>query len=102
MHGPMTLAGPDFPVLIFSQDDASLAGIRDLARTLGQRGVPVIAGGPAADVASLPLPSTAGAHPFVQPVLLIQSFYPLVEALSRARGRDPDRPPHLLKVTETV
>jgi len=98
----MTLAGPDFPVLIFSQDDASLAGIRDLARTLGQRGVPVIAGGPAADVASLPLPSTAGAHPFVQPVLLIQSFYPLVEALSRARGRDPDRPPHLLKVTETV
>jgi len=102
MHGPMTLAGADFPVLMFSQDDASLPGIRELARTLAARGVPVIAGGPAADVASLPLPSTAGVHPFVQPVLLIQSFYPLVEALSRARGRDPDRPPHLLKVTETT
>lgn len=102
MHGPMTLAGPDFPVLMFSQEDASLPGIRDLGRVLAARGVPVLAGGPAADVASLKLPSASGVHPFVQPVLLIQSFYPLVEALSRARGRDPDRPPHLLKVTETT
>ena len=102
MHGPMTLAGPDFPVLMFSQEDAALPGLRDLGRVLAGRGVPVIAAGPAADVATLPLPSVAGAHPFVEPVLLIQSFYPLVEALSRARGRDPDRPPHLLKVTETT
>jgi glucosamine--fructose-6-phosphate aminotransferase (isomerizing) len=102
MHGPMTLAGPDFPVLMFSQEDAALPGLRDLGRVLAGRGVPVIAAGPAADVATLPLPSVAGAHPFVAPILLIQSFYPLVEALSRARGRDPDRPPHLLKVTETT
>jgi len=32
---------------------------------------------------------------------LVQSFYPLAEALARARGRDPDAPPHLHKVTET-
>jgi glucosamine--fructose-6-phosphate aminotransferase (isomerizing) len=102
MHGPMTLAGPDFPVLMFSQEDAALPGLRDLGRVLAGRGVPVIAGGPAADVASLPLPSARGMHPFAEPVLLVQSFYPLVEALSRARGRDPDRPPHLLKVTETT
>jgi glucosamine--fructose-6-phosphate aminotransferase (isomerizing) len=31
----------------------------------------------------------------------VQSFYPLAETLARARGRDPDHPPHLMKVTET-
>jgi glucosamine--fructose-6-phosphate aminotransferase (isomerizing) len=29
------------------------------------------------------------------------SFYGFVEALSRRRGFDADRPPHLKKVTET-
>ena len=33
---------------------------------------------------------------------MIQSFYRLANALAFARGRDPDRPPHLRKVTETV
>lgn len=102
MHGPMTLAGPDFPVLMFSQEDASLASLSELAGMLTRRGVPVMAAGPVAQLATLPLPSAAGLHSFVQPIALIQSFYRLAEALSRARGRDPDRPPHLLKVTETI
>ena len=34
-------------------------------------------------------------------IAAIQSFYPMVEAIARARGRDPDRPPHLNKVTRT-
>ena len=33
---------------------------------------------------------------------MIQSFYRAAEALAVARGRDPDRPPHLSKVTETL
>jgi glutamine---fructose-6-phosphate transaminase (isomerizing) len=35
-------------------------------------------------------------------MLLIQSFYRMVNALAVARGFDPDNPPHLRKVTETV
>jgi glucosamine--fructose-6-phosphate aminotransferase (isomerizing) len=35
-------------------------------------------------------------------MLLIQSFYRMANALSIARGRDPDRPPFLNKVTETL
>jgi glucosamine--fructose-6-phosphate aminotransferase (isomerizing) len=31
----------------------------------------------------------------------VQSFYPMVEALARARGLDPDAPRHLAKVTLT-
>jgi glucosamine--fructose-6-phosphate aminotransferase (isomerizing) len=38
----------------------------------------------------------------VQPILLVQSFYRMVNELAVARGRDPDRPPTLAKVTETV
>jgi glucosamine--fructose-6-phosphate aminotransferase (isomerizing) len=35
-------------------------------------------------------------------MLIIQSFYRMVNALAVARGFDPDHPPHLRKVTETV
>ena len=35
-------------------------------------------------------------------MLIAQSFYRMANALALARGRDPDRPPHLNKVTETV
>jgi len=41
-------------------------------------------------------------HPLVEPLLLTQSFYRLANALAIARGRDPDRPPNLRKVTETT
>ena len=42
------------------------------------------------------------AHPAVEPILQIQSFYRMANALSLARGYDPDSPPNLNKVTETV
>jgi glucosamine--fructose-6-phosphate aminotransferase (isomerizing) len=35
-------------------------------------------------------------------LVLIVSFYGFVEELARRRGFDPDTPPHLRKVTETV
>ena len=68
---------------------------------LAGRGVPVIAAGPASVPGALSLAVSSGVDPFAQPIALIQSFYPLAEAVARARGRDPDRPPHLKKVTET-
>jgi glutamine---fructose-6-phosphate transaminase (isomerizing) len=36
------------------------------------------------------------------PLLIIQSFYRAASALSLRRGFNPDVPPHLNKVTETV
>ena len=42
------------------------------------------------------------AHPAIEPMLQIQSFYRAVNALSVLRGHDPDRPPNLRKVTETT
>ncbi len=100
MHGPLTLTGPDFPVLAFSQPDESQKGVADLVARLVERGVPVIAAGPPV-AGALTLPCDATLNPFVMPLALAQSFYPLVERVARLRGRDPDAPPHLKKVTET-
>ena len=99
-HGPMALVEAGFPVLIFAQEDETRESSAALAAELAAGGAAVIVAGCEAPGA-LVLP-TVSAHPAVQPILLIQSFYRLVEALARARGMDPDHPPHLRKVTETV
>ena len=49
--------------------------------------------------AELPLVTTADEA--LDPIAAVQSFYPLVEALARARGLDPDTPRQLSKVTRT-
>jgi glucosamine--fructose-6-phosphate aminotransferase (isomerizing) len=102
MHGPMTLTGPDFPVLAFSQPDETASGLADLVATLTKRGVPVIAAGPVTNGHALALPFDPNLSSITTPIALLQSFYPLAEEVARARGRDPDAPPHLKKVTETV
>lgn len=102
MHGPMTLAGRDFPVILFSQNDEALPNLADLSRTLLGWGVPIFAAGPAAATAGAVALDSATLHPFAQPIAAIQSFYPLAETLALALGRDPDRPPRLSKVTETI
>jgi glucosamine--fructose-6-phosphate aminotransferase (isomerizing) len=102
MHGPWTLLGDHFPVLLLSQRDETLAGASDLVTKLAGQGIPVVVAGAAEGPARILLDTVEGLHSFVAPLALIQSFYPLVDAIARARGRDPDRPPRLRKVTETV
>jgi len=101
IHGPLALVGPDFPVVLFAQRDAALASLSELAGSLTERAVPVIAAGPGSWGRALALPDATDLHPFAQPICQVLSFYTVAEALSRARGLDPDRPPHLQKVTET-
>jgi glutamine---fructose-6-phosphate transaminase (isomerizing) len=99
-HGPMALVRKGFPVLMFTQHDDTLAGIEELAAEFAARGARVLlAGAQAQGATSLP---TVVAHPIIEPLLAIQSFYRLANALALARGLDPDKPPHLNKVTETV
>jgi glucosamine--fructose-6-phosphate aminotransferase (isomerizing) len=99
-HGPMALVGDGFPVLMFAQDDDTRAGIEALATEFAARGAQVLlAGGRAPRATVLP---TIEAPAVIGPILSIQSFYAMANALSLARGLDPDRPPHLNKVTETV
>jgi len=48
------------------------------------------------------LPSLEGVAAATAPIVFIHSFYKMVNALAIARGYDPDSPPHLRKVTETL
>ena len=99
-HGPMALVRAGFPVLMFTQRDDTRAGIEELAAEFAARGARVLlAGTRARGATSLP---GVEAHRVIEPLLAIQSFYRAAEGLARARGLDPDRPPHLNKVTETV
>jgi glucosamine--fructose-6-phosphate aminotransferase (isomerizing) len=99
-HGPMALVRAGFPLLIFSQNDETRAGVVRLSSELAAQGADVLLAGAAAAGATI-LPTEA-AHPVIEPLLFAQSFYRMANSLSLARGGDPDRPPHLHKVTETL
>jgi len=99
-HGPMAIVQQGFHVLLLGQDDESNDSVAGLAPDFAARGATVLHAG-IGDAPGVRLPAL-DAHPAVQPLLLVQSFYRLANALAVARGRDPDRPPFLAKVTETV
>jgi glucosamine--fructose-6-phosphate aminotransferase (isomerizing) len=100
LHGPAALVREGFPILAFSQNDESRDGILAVAERLRAGGARMLLAGLQAEGA-ITLPTIA-ASPLLEPILMTQSFYRMAEALSRARGQNPDSPPHLQKVTETV
>ena len=99
-HGPMAIVDEGFPLLIFAPRGPAQAGLITLAHDLMARGAQVLLAAPP-EVPGVLLPLVPAPHPEMDTVTAIQSFYPIVEALSRARGYDPDHPPHLSKVTRT-
>ena len=99
-HGPMALANKGFPVLVFSQNDETRPGITNTVEAFAAQGVDVLLAG-FENRHAVTLPSLV-AHPALEPILFLQSFYRMAESLSRARGLNPDQPPHLNKVTETL
>jgi glucosamine--fructose-6-phosphate aminotransferase (isomerizing) len=99
LHGPNELAGAGFPVLLFRSEDAGDVSVQDAARRLGAQGASVMMAG-GGDPGTLPVPRAP--HPALAPILQIQAFYRMANALACDRGHDPDRPRHVQKVTHTV
>jgi glucosamine--fructose-6-phosphate aminotransferase (isomerizing) len=99
-HGPMALLRQGLPVLMFAQDDETRAGSEALAAELAAGGIKLLLSGAQA-AGTMILPSQP-APAVIQPLLQAQSFYRAAVRLSVARGFDPDHPPHLKKVTETL
>jgi glucosamine--fructose-6-phosphate aminotransferase (isomerizing) len=99
-HGPMALVGAGFPVIMLMPNDEGRDTFDALVRDFVDRRAQVIMTGGELDGA-LTLPFFPELHPVLAPIATIQSFYRFAVSLSLARGLDPDRPPHLRKVTET-
>src|SRR5579871_5066501 len=102
LHGPAGVIGPGFPVLGFAPVDEARDGFFEtVERLAGFGAAPFLV-----DVerhAKWPTLVAADAgHPMLTPIVGLHAFYRLAEATARARGRNPDEPPHLQKVTRTI
>lgn len=96
-HGPMAIVGAGFHVLALGGSDRTATSVREAVGEFRGRGATVLLADPA--VGDLP---AIASHPAIEPILMIQSFYRMASALALARGCNPDSPPHLNKVTETL
>ena len=101
LHGPAAIVQAQFPVLALGVEDAALPHVISTAERLAAQGADVFLTGAAAK-GVIQLPLVPDLHPLVAPLVLATAFYSFVEGLARRRGFDPDTPPHLRKVTETV
>lgn len=101
-HGPITLAGPEIPILAIRPDGPMGASIDEWLTVAAERGSQVTLVGGAevagrAGALSLPLdlPEELTPLPYAVPCQL------LVESIALRRGIDPDAPSGLRKVTRT-
>ena len=109
LHGPFAVIKPNFPSLLFTQNDATLTGMLTLAEKIKHIGGKTLIAAPhgiasldqlnSAATHILPLPTSL--HPICDPLMCIQAFYPAVAQLAVNRGKNPDAPDNLKKVTET-
>lgn len=91
MHGPMELVEETFPILVFAPNDAALPTTTFTVGRLKDAGAVILQ--PA---------FRETLHSALDPISMIQSFYGSVERIARTRGRNPDTPRMLKKVTETL
>ena len=102
LHGPAGVIDENFPVLCFAPADAARDGFFETVDRLESFGAAPLM----VDVAPHPrwptLVAPDGGHALTTPIAALHAFYRLAEAIALRRGRDPDQPPHLMKVTRTV
>lgn len=98
-HGPFALVGPALRVIIFAQRDAAFDGLRKLADDLEALGCAVLF--VSADAAHGRPMVKPDAEPVLELLGMLARFHLLANASALGRGRSPDHPPMLTKITET-
>jgi len=98
-HGPFALTGPELRVVIFAQHDAAYDGLRKLADDLEKLGSPVLFISADRDGAGAVVQPEA--EPVLELLAMLLRFYVLANTTAIRRGRSPDHPPTLTKITET-
>ncbi len=102
LHGPAGVIGKDFPILCFAPADAARDGFFQTIDRLESFGAAPLLVDFAPHQRWPTFVAPDGRHALTTPVAALHAFYRLAEATARRRGRDPDQPPHLMKVTRTV
>ncbi len=97
-HGPRAAVTEKTPVLALRPNDETAPSMDELVRDLKAGGARVfVAGGACAT-----LPWMGDDHPVCDSIAILLPAYRAIESAARRQGLDPDHPPHLAKVTQTL
>ncbi len=99
-HGPMAILKNKITTLVFSQNDQTQPDIIDLLSLLKEQKAPVYSVGIDASPAT-ELTNIKDVYHKFAPIIMVQSFYIMVNNIALLKGLNPDEPPLLRKVTET-
>lgn len=103
LHGPVTIVEQGFPVLVTSDTGATCADMTALLARFHHQSARLLVVSNASDhleqaTVALPLPAC---DQRVAPIVAIATWQRVAHASASARGRDPDAPQGLTKITET-
>jgi glutamine---fructose-6-phosphate transaminase (isomerizing) len=96
MHGPLELLGKGFDVIALVPNDAARESNLNAIAKMRKSGAHVMV------IDNSELPFVPMRPTLLEPISILQSAFINIESIARFRGRDPDHPRHLSKVTETV
>lgn len=105
LHGPIAVVERGFPVLLISPPGRTLRHLRDVLDRLHRRNAETAVVSSEADVlqrATVPVPVPVRVPEVLSPHVYVVPMQWLSLHLARLRGRDPDRPPGLRKVTRVL
>jgi glutamine---fructose-6-phosphate transaminase (isomerizing) len=97
-HGPLSCATAETPLLVLRQNDGSSAMVDALIADLRARNLNVFSVGGSGGT----LPWIGNDDPICDAITMLLPAYATVERAARDRGFDPDNPPNLTKITETM
>src|SRR5712672_2152053 len=98
MHGPLACANSDTPLLVLRQDDGSSAMVDALIADLRTRKLNIFSVGDPSGT----LPWIEPRDPICDVITMLLPAYASIERAALDRGFDPDNPPNLSKITETL
>lgn len=101
LHGPSAAVDADTPVLLAVSDGPALPSIVDVANTLRQRGIRVIAISNTPDVPADQVIAIPKTDEWLSPIVAAPALQLHGYHISIACGQDPDHPRGLRKITRT-
>lgn len=106
LHGPIAVVEDGYPCLLFAPSGAGYPVMQEVAGELRKRGAELLIASDRDELlreatTPLPLPASPSVPEFLMPLVGIVVMQLFAYHLARAKGRDPDRPRGLAKVTHT-